>query len=170
MEPILRNVLSGKIEELLVPLIVNKSDHICIIDPPGHPNVGDSAILLGELSFLKRKFPGAKLSFYDVQSYSPKAIYLPGPAISGEIDEFSYPALVSALEGFAGEPGDIYAHLAGLAFCGLVGLTRVSLPGHGARRVVLHGVPPHLKAVPRILGWAWSCTSGTAASRRDLAA
>jgi len=94
----------------------------------------------------------------------------PGPAISGEIDEFSYPALVSALEGFAGEPGDIYAHLAGLAFCGLVGLTRVSLPGHGARRVVLHGVPPHLKAVPRILGWAWSCTSGTAASRRDLAA
>ena len=80
------------------------------------------------------------------------------PAIGGEIDESSYPALVSALEGFAGEPGDIYVHLACMAFCGLVGLTRVSLSGHGARRVVLHGVPPHLKAVLRIL--AWDCTPG----------
>jgi hypothetical protein len=55
-----------------------------------------------------------------------------GPAFDGEIDESSYPALVSALEGFAGEPGDIYVHLACMAFCGLVGLTRVSLSGHDA--------------------------------------
>ena len=50
----LRDRLNGKIEELLVPFIVNKSEHICIIDPPGHPNIGDRAILLlyiGELVF-----------------------------------------------------------------------------------------------------------------------
>src|SRR5258705_10755358 len=73
LKPILRDRLNGKIEELLVPFIVDKSEHICIIDPPWHPNVGDSAILLGELSFLKRKFPSAKLSFYDSRSYSSSA-------------------------------------------------------------------------------------------------
>jgi exopolysaccharide biosynthesis predicted pyruvyltransferase EpsI len=70
---ILLNRLNSRIEELFVPLIVNKSQHICIIDPPWYPNVGDSAILLGELSFLKRKFPEAKLSFYDSRNYSSSA-------------------------------------------------------------------------------------------------
>jgi hypothetical protein len=79
-----------------------------------------------------------------------------GLATGSEIDESSYPALVSALEGVAGEPGDIYVYLACMAFCGLVGLTRVSLSGHGARRVALHGVPPHLKAVLRILAWDYT--------------
>jgi len=88
-----------------------------------------------------------------------------GLATGGEIDESSYPALVSALEGFAGESGDIYVHLACMAYCGLVGLTRVSLSGHGARRVVLHGVPPHLKAMLRIL--AWDCTPGLVLHERD---
>jgi hypothetical protein len=87
-----------------------------------------------------------------------------GPATGGEIDESSYPALVSALEGFAGESGDFYVHLACMAFCGLVGLTRVSLSGHGARRVV-HGVPPHLKAMLRIL--AWDCTPGLVLHERN---
>jgi hypothetical protein len=54
-------------------------------------------------------------------------------------------------------------HLACMAFCGLVGLTRVRLCGHGARRVVLHGVPPHLKAVLRIL--ASDCTPGPGPAR-----
>ena len=73
LKPILRDRLNGKIEEVLVPFIVDKSEHICMIDPPGYPNVGDSAIFLGELSFLKRKFPSAKLSFYDSRSYSSSA-------------------------------------------------------------------------------------------------
>jgi exopolysaccharide biosynthesis predicted pyruvyltransferase EpsI len=97
VEPILRNGLNGKIKELLVPLIVNKSEHICIIDPPGHPNVGDSSILLGELSFLKRKFPSAKLSFYDVQSYSASA------------DVFIEEATILLIHG-GGNFGDIWPH------------------------------------------------------------
>ena len=93
----MRDRLNAKIEELLVPFIVNKSEHICIIDPPGHPNVGDSAILLGELNFLKRKFPRAKLSFYDVHSYSPKA------------DSFIEEATLLLLHG-GGNFGDIWPH------------------------------------------------------------
>ncbi len=65
--------LNSRIEAALVPLLRGKSDHVCIIDPPGHQNVGDSAILLGELDFIARNFPGARLSFYDVDSYSPDA-------------------------------------------------------------------------------------------------
>jgi pyruvyl transferase EpsO len=56
-----------------VPLIRGKSDHICIIDPPGHPNVGDCAIFLGELAFLRRTFPKARISFFDVNNYSSGA-------------------------------------------------------------------------------------------------
>ena len=44
-----------------------------MIDPPWYPNVGDSAIFLGELSFLKRKFPSAKLSFYDLAAPTPSS-------------------------------------------------------------------------------------------------
>jgi hypothetical protein len=75
-----------------------------------------------------------------------------GPATGGEIDESSYPALVSALEGFAGEPGDICVYLACMAFCGLVGLTRVSLSGHGARRVALPGPASEGRAAHPRLG------------------
>jgi hypothetical protein len=72
---------------------------------------------------------------------------------------------VSAPEGFAGEPGDIYVDPAGLAFSVGVSLIRASGPGLGARRLVLHGVPPHLKAVLRIVGW--DCTPGLAPDERD---
>jgi exopolysaccharide biosynthesis predicted pyruvyltransferase EpsI len=69
----LHDRLRKEIERILVPLLRGRSDHICIIDPPGHPNVGDSAILLGELDFIAQHFPRARLSFYDVESYSPAA-------------------------------------------------------------------------------------------------
>jgi hypothetical protein len=45
-----------------------------------------------------------------------------------------------------------------VAFRGGVSLIRASRSGHGARSVVLHGVPPHLKALRRIVGW--DCTPG----------
>jgi hypothetical protein len=67
-------------------------------------------------------------------------------------------ALVSALEGYACEPGDIYAGLAGVAFRGGVSLIRASRSGYGVRRVVLHGVAPYLKALRGIVGW--DCTPG----------
>src|SRR4051812_17472567 len=48
----LQSTLSRKIDTTIVPLIRGKTGHICIIDPPGYSNVGDSAILLGELDFI----------------------------------------------------------------------------------------------------------------------
>ena len=69
----LHDRLRKEIERALVPMLRGRSGHICIIDPPGHPNVGDSAILLGELDFIAQHFPRARLSFYDVESYSPAA-------------------------------------------------------------------------------------------------
>lgn len=69
----LRLQLNARIEQALLPRIDQSTAHICIIDPPGHTNVGDNAILLGELAFLRRHFPTARLSYYDVHNYTPGA-------------------------------------------------------------------------------------------------
>ena len=68
-----RSELADLIRAALEPLIAGHADRICLIDPPGHPNVGDSAILLGELAFLRRSFPAARLSYQDCETYSEKA-------------------------------------------------------------------------------------------------
>ncbi len=65
--------LADKIDSIIVPLVNGKSEHICIIDPPGHSNVGDSAILLGELNFIAKNFPNAQLSYYDLATHSSAA-------------------------------------------------------------------------------------------------
>jgi exopolysaccharide biosynthesis predicted pyruvyltransferase EpsI len=69
----LRTQLSDQIDEILVPLIAGRGEHICIIDPPNQTNVGDHAIFLGELDFISRHFPRARLSFVEADGYSPQA-------------------------------------------------------------------------------------------------
>jgi exopolysaccharide biosynthesis predicted pyruvyltransferase EpsI len=69
----LRDTLSGEIERALAPLVAADTARICLIDPPFHENVGDSAILLGELDYVAKRAPNAHLSFYDRLSYSPFA-------------------------------------------------------------------------------------------------
>jgi pyruvyl transferase EpsO len=93
----LRNTLNERIEAALLPLLSGKSEHICLLDPPGHPNVGDNTILLGELDLLARSFPDARLSFYDVDSYSPAA------------DPFIDEASILVIHG-GGNFGDIWPH------------------------------------------------------------
>jgi len=93
----IHHALSHRIDQVLLPLLSTTSEHICIIDPPGHPNVGDSAILLGELDFISRHFPAAKLSYYDVDSYTPAA------------DRFIEDATVLLVHG-GGNFGDIWPH------------------------------------------------------------
>lgn len=63
--------LSRRIDETLTPLIAGRAERICIIDPPGYANVGDSAIFLGELAFLRRNFPEAQIDFFDAVNYTP---------------------------------------------------------------------------------------------------
>lgn len=64
--------LRAEIDRVLVPLIQGHERHICLIDPPNYSNVGDSAILLGELAFLKARFPRSRISFFDIDSYSER--------------------------------------------------------------------------------------------------
>lgn len=85
------------IGQSLLPLLEGHTSRICLVDPPGHPNVGDSAILLGELDFLARHFPAASLRFIDVDSYTPAA------------DRFIDAASLLLIHG-GGNFGDIWPH------------------------------------------------------------
>jgi exopolysaccharide biosynthesis predicted pyruvyltransferase EpsI len=69
----LRHAFQPKIRAALEPLLRGHDDHICIIDPPGHANVGDNAILLGELDYIDEHHPKSRTSFYDVGNYTAKA-------------------------------------------------------------------------------------------------
>ncbi|UDL92525.1 polysaccharide pyruvyl transferase family protein [Mesorhizobium sp. PAMC28654] len=69
----LRIALRDRIKEVLLPLISGRGERIHLIDPPDHPNVGDCAILLGELDFFKRELPGSHVGFHDWSTYSPSS-------------------------------------------------------------------------------------------------
>jgi hypothetical protein len=93
----------------------------------------------------------------------------PGLAIAGEIDESTYPGLVSVLDKLTDGPAEIHVSLAEVSYCDLAGLRAIvritgadgSGPGGGAegsgnggsRRVVLHGVSGPLQTVLQIVGW-----------------
>jgi exopolysaccharide biosynthesis predicted pyruvyltransferase EpsI len=64
-------ILSKKLDEIILPILPSQyPDSICIIDVPDHPNVGDPAILLGEIAFLRKHFPKAKLRMLSHGYYS----------------------------------------------------------------------------------------------------
>jgi pyruvyl transferase EpsO len=66
----LHEELRTEIERVLVPLLESRAQRICIVDPPDHPNVGDNAIFLGELDFIRRRFPEAGVTFFDRSNYT----------------------------------------------------------------------------------------------------
>jgi pyruvyl transferase EpsO len=43
------------------------------LDSPDYPNVGDSAILLGELTYLREELPDARVTLFDNRNYSASA-------------------------------------------------------------------------------------------------
>lgn len=69
----LRTELASKIHNVLEPILAGNIDRACLIDPPGYANVGDSAILLGQLDYLDQHYPDVGTSFYDVGNYTAKA-------------------------------------------------------------------------------------------------
>jgi exopolysaccharide biosynthesis predicted pyruvyltransferase EpsI len=95
--PDLRTTLRDKVHAALTPLIGERSQRICLVDPPDHPNVGDNAITLGELDYLADAFPGARVFSYDIHSFSEGA--------SRYVDE----ADVLLIHG-GGNFGDIWPH------------------------------------------------------------
>jgi anti-anti-sigma factor len=79
-------------------------------------------------------------------------------ALTGEVDESSYPGLVAALTGAAARYEEIHLDLAGLDYCDLAGLraiVRLASPdgGGSVKQVVLHQVPDSLRTVLHIVGW-----------------
>jgi anti-anti-sigma factor len=83
---------------------------------------------------------------------------LPGPgsgyALAGEIDEAAFPALARRLDEIAADLDEVHLNLADLDYTDLAGLrVLVGLSDAGRRGVVLHQVPPHLRAILNIVGW-----------------
>ncbi|MBA9004679.1 MULTISPECIES: STAS domain-containing protein [Thermomonospora] len=81
-----------------------------------------------------------------------------GLSLAGEIDDLTYPALVSALDRLAAEPeyGDLHLDLSRVGFCDLAGLrAMVGLAERleAGRRVVLHAPAPPLRTVLHVVGW-----------------
>jgi pyruvyl transferase EpsO len=68
----LRDEFRQKIKAALVPLVTGHAQHICLLDLPEFPNVGDQLITLGELAFLEEAFPKARISIFDHHLYSEK--------------------------------------------------------------------------------------------------
>jgi len=109
----LNTQLSKRIDETVAPLIAGRSERICIIDPPGYANVGDSAIFVGELAFLRRNFPDARIDFFDAVNYSPacdrfiedaSVILLHGGGNFGEIWPRHHAMRMKILNRFPGKP------------------------------------------------------------------
>ena len=74
--------------------------------------------------------------------------------LAGEIDEETYPALVSRLRELAAGAAEVHLDLSAVRYCDLAGLrAMIRLTDAGRRRVVLRGIPPHLDAVLGVLGW-----------------
>jgi anti-anti-sigma factor len=81
-----------------------------------------------------------------------------GLAISGEIDEATYPALVTSLHELAEGHQEVHLDLSGVSYCDLAGLRAIVRLADGggagnARHVRLHHVPQHIRLVLAITGW-----------------
>ena len=74
-------------------------------------------------------------------------------AISGDVDEVTYPALLRALGEFARGRHEVHIDLSAVEYCDLAGLRAVIRLALAGRTVVLHALPAHLQTVLGILGW-----------------
>jgi anti-anti-sigma factor len=100
--------------------------------------------------------PGVEPPLYDDGAL--RITQIPGPgsgyALAGEIDEAAFPALARRLDEIAADLGEVHLNLAALDYADLAGLrVIVGLADTGRRGVVLHQVPPHLRAILNIVGW-----------------
>jgi anti-anti-sigma factor len=100
--------------------------------------------------------PGGGPPLYDDGAL--RITQIPGPgsgyALAGEIDEAAFPALARKLDEIAADLDEVHLNLAALDYTDLAGLrVIVGLADAGRRGVVLHQVPPHLRAILNIVGW-----------------
>ena len=76
-----------------------------------------------------------------------------GYALAGEIDESTVCGLAAKLAELAANLDEIHLDLGALAYSDLAGLRVIVQLAAGRRRMVLHRLPPHLRAVLAIVGW-----------------
>ena len=106
--------------------------------PPQPPQLGDEPPLYDDGALRITRIPG------------PGSGY----ALTGEIDEAAFPALARRLDEIVADLDEVHLNLAVLDYTDLAGLRIiVALTDTGRRRVVLHQVPPHLRAILNIVGW-----------------
>jgi ABC-type transporter Mla MlaB component len=86
-------------------------------------------------------------------SPSPASSPAPGYALAGEIDESTVCGLAAKLAELAANLDEVHLDLGAVAYSDLAGLRVIVQLAAGRRRVVLHRVPPHLRAVLAIVGW-----------------
>jgi anti-anti-sigma factor len=76
-----------------------------------------------------------------------------GYALAGEIDESRAGNLAGKLAELTADLDEVHLDLGALDYSDLAGLRVIVQLAAGRRRVVLHRVPPHLRAVLAIVGW-----------------
>ena len=81
-------------------------------------------------------------------------------AIAGDIDGYTYAALLDTLRRLTDGLHEIHINLADVDYCDLAGLRAIILLAEGSvnhdrggTRLVLHEVPGQLKTILQILGW-----------------
>jgi anti-anti-sigma factor len=77
----------------------------------------------------------------------------PGYALAGEIDESTVRALAGKLAELTADLDQVHLDLGAVDYSDLSGLRVLVQLAAGRRRVVLHRVPPHLRAVLAVVGW-----------------
>lgn len=80
----------------------------------------------------------------------------PGLRFAGDVDVSNVGAVHDALALVVADGGDVHLDLSGLDFCDVGGIRAMVATAQGMgpeRRVVVHGLAPHLVNVIRVVGW-----------------
>ena len=124
-----------------------------VISPstPQPPQLGDEPPVYDDGVLRITRIPAAGPAPSPASSPGPS----PGPgyALAGEIDESTVCGLAAKLAELAANLDEVHLDLGALAYSDLAGLRVIVQLAAGRRRMVLHRVPPHLRAVLAIVGW-----------------
>jgi len=79
-----------------------------------------------------------------------------GLSFTGAIDLFNVDSVARSLSSVLGEEGDLHIDVSQLEFCDVSGIRALVTAAESVgsrRRLVLHGLPPQLRTVMRVVGW-----------------
>lgn len=105
--------LRDRIDATIPPLIDGTPRRIALLDAPDYPNVGDPAILLGELAFLRRVYPGTAVTIVshrthdaavDSEIEGADCLFLHGGGSFGDIWPLHHDFRLHILRRFADKP------------------------------------------------------------------